>query len=126
MIISDISVKRPVLASVLSILLVVFGLVSFQALPLREYPDIDPPVVTIETLYPGASASVVETQITQLLEERVAGVEGIEFISSASEEGISSITVEFITGRDVDGAANDIRDGVSGIVDDLPDDARRS
>ena len=123
MVISDISVKRPVLASVLSILLVVFGLVSFQALPLREYPDIDPPVVTIETLYPGASASVVETQITQLIEERVAGVEGIEFISSASEEGRSAITVEFITSRDVDGAANDIRDRVSGIIDDLPDEA---
>lgn len=123
MIISDISVKRPVLASVVSILLVVFGLVSFQALPLREYPDIDPPVVTIETLYPGASASVVETQITQLLEERVAGVEGIEFISSTSEEGSSSITVEFITSRDVDAAANDIRDRVSGVIDDLPDEA---
>ena len=123
MILSDISVKRPVLASVLSLLLVVFGLVSFTGLPLREYPDIDPPVITIETLYPGASASVVETQITQLLEERVAGVEGIEFIASSSQAGQSTITVEFSTGRDVDGAANDIRDRVSGIVDDLPDEA---
>ena len=123
MILSDISVKKPVLASVASILLVVFGIVSFTGLPLREYPDIDPPVVTIETLYPGASARVVETQITQLIEERVAGVEGIEFISSASEEGQSSITIEFSTGRDVDSAANDIRDRVSGIIDDLPDEA---
>ena len=123
MILSDISVKRPVLASVLSLLLVVFGLVSFTGLPLREYPDIDPPVITIETLYPGASASVVETQITQLIEERVAGVEGIEFIASSSQAGQSTITVEFSTGRDVDGAANDIRDRVSGIVDDLPDEA---
>jgi multidrug efflux pump len=123
MILSDISVKKPVLASVLSILLVVFGLVSFSSLPLREYPDIDPPVITIDTLYPGASASVVETQITQLLEERVAGVEGIEFISSSSQEGQSTITIEFTTGRDVDGAANDIRDRVSGILDDLPDEA---
>ena len=123
MILSDISVKKPVFASVLSILLVVFGLVSFQKLPLREYPDIDPPVITIETIYPGASASVVETQITQLLEERVAGVEGIEFISSSSKEGQSTITIEFSTGRNVDGAANDIRDRVSGIIDDLPDEA---
>jgi multidrug efflux pump len=122
-ILSDISVKKPVLASVLSILLVVFGLVSFVDLPLREYPDIDPPVITIETLYPGASASVVETQITQLLEERVAGVEGIELISSSSLEGQSTITVEFSTNRDVDGAANDIRDRVSGILDNLPDEA---
>lgn len=123
MILSDISVKRPVLASVLSLLLVVSGLVSFTGLPLREYPDIDPPVVTIETLYPGASASVVETQITQLLEERVAGVEGIEFIASSSQAGQSTITVEFSTGRDVDSAANDIRDRVSGIIDDLPGEA---
>lgn len=123
MILSDISVKKPVLASVASILLVVFGLVSFTGLPLREYPDIDPPVVTIETLYSGASARVVETQITRLIEERVAGVEGIEFISSSSKEGESSITIEFSTGRDVDSAANDIRDRVSGIADDLPEEA---
>lgn len=123
MILSDLSVKKPVLASVLSILLVVFGAVSFTGLPLREYPDIDPPVVTVETLYPGASARVVETQITQLIEERIAGVEGIEFISSSSQEGQSTITIEFTTGRDVDGAANDIRDRVSGIIDDLPDEA---
>lgn len=123
MILSDISVKRPVFASVISLLLVVFGLVSFNRLPLREYPDIDPPVVTIETTYPGASANVVETRITQLIEERIAGVEGIQFIESTSEDGRSLVTIEFTTGRDVDGAANDIRDRVSGILDDLPDEA---
>lgn len=123
MFLSDLSVKRPVLASVASILLLVFGAVSFTLLPLREYPDIDPPVITIETIYPGAAASVVETQVTQPIEERIAGVEGIEFIASASEEGQSSITIEFVTGRDVDNAANDIRDRVSGILDDLPDEA---
>jgi multidrug efflux pump len=123
MILSDISVKRPVFASVISLLLVVFGIVSFNRLPLREYPDIDPPVVTIETIYPGASANVVETRITQLIEERIAGVEDIQFIESTSEDGRSRVTIEFTTGRDVDGAANDIRDRVSGILDDLPDEA---
>jgi hypothetical protein len=113
MILSDVSVKRPVFAAVISLLLIVFGLVSFGRLPLREYPDIDPPVVTIETLYPGASANVVETRITELIEERIAGVEGIQFIASTSEDGLSTVTVEFDTGRDVDGAANDIRDRVS-------------
>jgi multidrug efflux pump len=123
MILSDTSVKRPVFASVLSILLVVFGLVAFQRLPLREFPDIDPPVVTIDTLYPGASASVVETQITQLIEERLTGIEGIHFIDSTSEDGRSVVTVEFTTGRDVDGAANDIRDRVAGILNTLPAEA---
>jgi len=123
MLLSDISVKRPVFASVISLLLLVFGLVAFDRLPLREYPDIDPPVVSIDTLYPGASANVVETQITELIEERIAGVEGIDAISSSSEDGRSVVTVEFDTGRDVDGAANDIRDRVSAILDDLPDEA---
>ncbi len=123
MILSDISVKRPVFAAVISLLLIVFGLVSFGRLPLREYPDIDPPVVTIETLYPGASANVVETRITELIEERIAGVEGIEFISSTSEDGLSAVTVEFDTERDIDGAVNDVRDRVSAIFGDLPDEA---
>jgi multidrug efflux pump len=123
MILSDISVKRPVFASVLSLLLVVFGLVAFTGLPLREYPDIDPPIVSVDTLYPGASANVVETQITQLIEERIAGVEGIRSISSQSEDGRSVVTIEFSTGRDIDGAANDIRDRVATVADDLPAEA---
>lgn len=123
MILSDISIKRPVFASVISLLLIVFGLVSFSRLPLREYPDIDPPVVTIDTVYPGASAYVVESQITQLVEERIAGVEGIRFIESSSQDGRSRVTIEFSTGRDIDAAANDLRDRVSGIVDDLPTEA---
>lgn len=123
MILSDISIKRPVFASVISLLLIVFGLVSFSRLPLREYPDIDPPVVTIDTVYPGASAYVVESQITQLVEERIAGVEGIRFIESSSQDGRSRVTIEFSTGRDIDAAANDLRDRVSRIVDDLPTEA---
>ena len=123
MVLSDVSVTRPVFASVLSLLLIAFGLVAFDRLPLREYPDIDPPVVSIDTVYPGAAANVVETRITEVVEERIAGVEGIRFIESASEDGESTITIEFDTGRDVDAAANDIRDRVAGILDDLPDEA---
>lgn len=123
MILSDTSITRPVFASVLSLLLVVFGLVSFNRLPLREYPDIDPPVVSVTTRYPGASANVVETRITQVIEDRVAGLEGIRSISSQSEDGQSSITIEFDIGRDIDGAANDIRDRVSGVLRSLPDEA---
>lgn len=123
MILSDISVTRPVFAWVLSLLLIAFGLVAFDRLPLREYPDIDPPVVSVETIYPGAAANVVETRITEIIEDRIAGVEGIRFISSTSEDGRSAITVQFDTGRDVDAAANDIRDRVSAILGDLPTEA---
>lgn len=123
MILSDISVKRPVFASVISLLLVALGLVSFFQLPLREYPDIDPPVVSIDTRYPGAAANVVETRITQLIEDRIAGVEGINFMSSSSSDGRSRISVEFLTERDIDDAANDIRDRISGLLDVLPDEA---
>jgi multidrug efflux pump len=123
MILSDISITRPVFASVLSLLLIAFGLVAFERLPLREYPDIDPPVVSVETIYPGAAANVVETRITEVIEDRIAGVEGIRFVSSTSEDGRSAITVQFDTGRDVDGAANDIRDRVSAILGDLPIEA---
>jgi len=78
MLLSDVSVKRPVFASVVNILLIVFGIVAFTMLPLREYPDIDPPVVSIDTSYTGASADIVETQITQVIEDRISGIEGIK------------------------------------------------
>ncbi len=123
MLLSDISVRRPVVAAVLSLLIVAFGIVAFERLPLREYPDIDPPVVTIDTQYPGAAAQVVETRITEVIEARIAGIEGIAFIESYSEDGRSRITIEFRSGRDVDSAANDIRDRVSGVIDNLPPDA---
>ena len=84
MLLSDTSIKRPVFASVLALILVIFGMVSFDRLPLREYPDIDAPIVSINTSYPGASASVVETRITQIIEDRIAGVEGIRYIDSNS------------------------------------------
>ena len=123
MILSDISITRPVFASVLSLLLIAFGLVAYDRLPLREYPDIDPPVVSVETSYSGAAANVVENRITELIEDRISGDEGIRFIESSSEDGRSVINVEFEIGRDIDAAANDIRDRVSTILDDLPDEA---
>jgi multidrug efflux pump len=121
--ISDTSVRRPVLALVLNLLIVVFGIVSFTTLPLREYPDIDPPVVSVVTNYPGSSASVVETRVTQVIEDRIAGVEGIRDITSSSIDGRSNITIRFDINRDIDAAANDIRDRVSRILNNLPDGA---
>ena len=92
-------------------------------LPLREYPDIDPPVVSIDTNYPGASANIVETRITEIIEDRIAGIEGIITISSSSSDGRSRISVEFDVNRDIDDAANDIRDRVSSVLDDLPEES---
>ena len=123
MMVSDVSVKRPVFASVISILLIAFGIVSFDRLSLREYPDIDPPIVTVQVDYPGAPANIVETRITQVIEERVAGVAGIEFIQSNSRDGRSSVVIEFSVNRDVDSAANDVRDRISGVADNLPVEA---
>jgi multidrug efflux pump len=123
MLLSDISVKRPVFAAVISLILVALGLVAFERLPLREYPNIDPPVVTIATTYPGASASVVETRITQIIEDNIAGIEGIQFVESSSTDGSSRISIEFDIGRDMDAAANDVRDRVSSVIADLPAEA---
>jgi multidrug efflux pump len=123
MLLSDISIKRPVFATVLALLLITFGVISFLRLPLREFPDIDPPVISIETNYRGAAANVVETRITEVIEQRIAGVEGIDFIESTSENGRSRITVTFRAGRDIDAATNDVRDRVSTVLDDLPDQA---
>ena len=123
MILSDVSIKRPVFAAVISLLLIIFGLMAFGRLALRQYPNIDPPIVSIDTSYPGAAANVVESRITEILEERLAGVEGMRFISSSSSDGRSRISVEFNVDRDIDAAANDIRDRVSGILDDLPQEA---
>ncbi|MBL1267799.1 MAG: efflux RND transporter permease subunit [Halomonas sp.] len=120
---SDISVQRPILAMVIAALIIAFGLLALNRLPLQEYPTIDPPVVTIDTRYPGASASVVETRITQVLEDRIAGVEGIELITSQSEDGRSQIEIEFGIDMDINAAANDIRDRISGALRNLPDDA---
>ncbi|WP_281301415.1 MULTISPECIES: efflux RND transporter permease subunit [unclassified Iodidimonas] len=123
MLLSDMSVKRPVFAAVISLLLVAFGIISFTQLPVRELPDIDPPIVSIDTDYNGASAAVVETRITKIIEDRIAGIEGIKSISSSSRDGRSRVTIEFTLDRDIDAAANDVRDRVSRILDNLPDEA---
>ena len=95
MLLSDVSIKRPVFATVIGLLLVAIGIVSFTRLALREYPDIDPPIVSIRTSYAGASANVVESRITEVIEDRISGIEGIRFINSTSQDGQSSISIEF-------------------------------
>jgi multidrug efflux pump len=121
--ISEISIRRPVLAIVISLLLVIFGLVSLERLSTREYPDIDRPVVSITTYYSGASAPVVETKITQVIEDAVAGIEGILKIESDSEDERSQVRIEFDVNRDMDAAANDVRDRVSRVMGMLPEEA---
>ncbi|HEY6917360.1 MAG TPA: efflux RND transporter permease subunit [Allosphingosinicella sp.] len=121
---SDISVKRPVFAAVVALLIGVIGIVAFLGLSVREYPDVDPPVVSVQTVYTGAAASVVESRVTQVLEERLSGIEGLQTITSRSQDGRSDITVEFAPGRSVDTAANDVRDRVGGAADDLPDEVQ--
>ena len=123
MILSDQSVRRPVFASVISLLLVILGLAAMMNLPVRQYPDVESPVVSIDTRYRGASAEVVETKVTQVIEDRVAGIEGIVKLTSSSRDERSDIRIEFDPGRDVDAAANDIRDRVSRVLDQLPTEA---
>ena len=123
MLLSDVSVKRPVFATVINLLLIIFGIVAISMLSLREYPDIDPPIVSVSTNYTGASANIVETRITQLLEDRISGIEGIKNITSTSRNGRSDITIEFKLSRDIDAAANDVRERVSRALNNLPDQA---
>ncbi|MDZ4759592.1 MAG: efflux RND transporter permease subunit [Alphaproteobacteria bacterium] len=123
MLLSDVSIKRPVFASVIGLLLIALGIVAFTRLALREYPDIDPPIVSIRTSYPGASANVVETRITEVIEDRIAGVEGIRFMNSSSQDGQSFVTLEFDISRNIDSAANDVRDRVAGVLRSLPQEA---
>lgn len=122
MILSDISVKRPVFATVLSLLLVVVGLMSYLRLPLRELPNIDPPVVSIDTQYRGASAAVIDSRITKVLEDAISGIEGIKVIESSSQDGRSQVSIEFNLNRDIESAANDVRDAVARAANQLPDD----
>ncbi len=117
---SHISIQRPVLATVMSLAIVLFGIISFTQLPVREYPDIDPPIISVVSLYRGASSNVVETEISDVLEEQFATLEGVKTITSSSREGGSVITIEFELNRDVNEAANDVRDRVSRIRGTLP------
>ncbi|PHQ70355.1 MAG: multidrug transporter AcrB [Sneathiella sp.] len=119
----DLAIKRPVLAIVFSLVLVLFGLFSYQSLSVREYPDVDRPNVSISTGYRGASAEIVESQITQIIEDAVAGISGVSRIDSTSREEYSSVNVEFNLGRDIEEATNDIRSRVSRIINVLPEEA---
>ncbi len=123
MVLSDISIKRPVLATVMSLLIVLLGVISFDRLSVREYPKIDPPTVSVRTVYKGATAQVVESVITTPVEDALSGIEGIKTIKSQSREEVSQITVTFVTDRDVEAAANDVRDRVSRVKALLPDQA---
>lgn len=119
---SEISIRRPVLATVMSLMIVLVGLVAYQRLPVREYPNIDEPVVTVETTYRGASAEIIESRITTPLEESLSGIEGIEVLSSISRQERSQITLRFRTTRNADSAANDVRDRVARVRNQLPDE----
>ncbi|WP_088345759.1 MULTISPECIES: efflux RND transporter permease subunit [Rhodomicrobium] len=120
--ISDVSIRRPVFATVMSLIVVLLGLVSYQRLTVREYPNIDPPVVTVQTEYRGAGAEIVETQVTQVLEDSLSGIEGIDFITSINRQEQSQISVRFKLNRDPDSAAADVRDRVGRVRGRLPDE----
>ncbi|MFD3000705.1 efflux RND transporter permease subunit [Pontibacter toksunensis] len=120
---SSISIKRPVLAIVMSITIIVFGIIGISMLGVREYPSVDPPVVNVSTSYPGANSETIESEITEPLEESINGIAGIRTLTSSSREGSSNITVEFNLGVDMEAAANDVRDRVARAQRRLPDDA---
>jgi hydrophobe/amphiphile efflux-1 (HAE1) family protein len=121
--ISDLSVNRPVLASVFSLLIVLVGLISFTRLPIREYPDIDAPIVTVTTVYPGANAEVIESELTNVIEEELTSISGVKSLISNSRDQVSSVVVEFELSKNIDTAAQDVREKVSRIASKLPDNA---
>ena len=120
--ISSVSINRPVLAMVMSILIIIFGVIGFNYLGVREFPSIDPPIISVRTSYAGANADVIKSQITEPLEKAINGIAGIRNISSTSAQGISNITVEFNLDADLEAAANDVRDKVSQALRQLPQD----
>lgn len=125
MILSEVCISRPVLATVLSLLIVLAGLAAFLRIPVREYPDVDNPVVSITTVYVGASPTTVESTITEPIEQSLNGIEGVRNITSISGLGRSSITVEFVAGRDIDLAVTDVSNAIQRAFDDIPDVAER-
>lgn len=120
---SSISIRRPVLATVMSILIILFGVIGLVSLGVREYPSVDPPIITVSSNYVGANADVIESQITEPLEESINGIDGIRTLTSVSRDGRSTITVEFDLSVDLEAAANDVRDRVSRAISNLPPDA---
>jgi len=123
MLISDVSVRRPVFAAVISLILVIIGLMAVGSMSIREFPDFQRPIVSISTSYRGAASDIVERRVTQIIEDQIAGISGITKMSSRSFDEVSQISIEFSRDRDVDGAANDVRDRVSRVVSMLPDEA---
>lgn len=123
MMLSDLSVRRPVFAAVAAIILCVIGLAAFSSLTVRELPSVDPPVVSISTTYRGASAEVIEERITEVIERQISGIQGIDRVNSSSRDGRSNINISFLLDRDLDDAANDVRDAVSRVAANLPDQA---
>jgi multidrug efflux pump len=119
---SSVSIKRPVLATVMSVVIVVFGIIGYKFLGVRDFPSVDPPIISVSTSYSGANADVIESQITEPLEKSINGVPGIRNISSTSSVGQSNITVEFDLDADLETAANDVRDKVSQAQRQLPQD----
>ena len=111
--ISELSIKRPVLATVLILIIILFGIVGYTSLGVREYPSVDNPIISVSASYPGANAEVIENQITEPLEQQINGIPGIRSLSSVSQYGSSRITVEFELSVDLETAANDVRDKVS-------------
>ncbi|EAP91291.1 putative acrB/acrD/acrF acriflavin resistance family protein [Oceanicaulis sp. HTCC2633] len=124
MTLTDVAVRRPVLAFVASALIIVFGFMGLRDLPLREMPDVDRPVVSVSADYPGANAEVMENRVTQVIEDSLSGIEGVDTISSSSRDGSSRVTITFTLERDIEAAANDVRDAVSRIRDRMPDDVQ--
>src|SRR5207249_3073497 len=122
MILSRLSIQRPILATMINLVIVLFGVIGLSRLPVRELPDIDPPIVSVTTVYPGANAQVVETELTERLEEQINNIEGIKTLRSESREGASTITIEFDLSRNIDVAAQDVRDRVSRVRGTLPKD----
>ncbi len=120
MILSRASIRRPVFATVISLLLIVIGIAALLQLPVREYPDIDPPVVSVSTVYPGASAEVIDREVTEVIEEQVSGIQGIKRITSTSQDEVSSISIEFELGEDLDAAAAEVRDRLGRARRELP------
>ncbi len=123
MTISELSIRRPVFATVLSLLLLILGIMAALRLTVREYPDVARPVVNVAVVYRGASANVIESRITQVLEDELAGVEGLDKMTSASRDESSRINLEFTVDRNLDAAANDVRERVSRVQERLPQDA---
>ncbi|SFN36233.1 multidrug efflux pump [Roseovarius lutimaris] len=123
MTLSDISVRRPVLAAVVSLLIVIFGFAALRSVPVRELPDVDNAVVTVTTTYVGAAPEVIDTDLTETIEGAIASISGIRSISSESRQGRSRVTIEFDSGTDIDVAANDVRDAVGRVRGDLPEEA---